>query len=201
MNKGLTAKGRATRERIVMATALLAREKGAAETTLDDVRAATATSKSQLFHYFPEGRSDILAAVAEYEAGQVLQAQRPYLDDLSTWQSWQDWRQAVLDHYTELGRRCPLGSLTTELGKSSAQAGAVVLALFDEWERALLRGVRAMASQAEEDEEESRERARSILAAVQGGVVLLQTTGRTEYLKASLTAAIAPLRPVTTGAA
>ncbi|MGK4578625.1 TetR family transcriptional regulator [Kitasatospora sp. HPMI-4] len=68
----------------MVGTAHLTREKGAADTTLDDVRAATATSKSQLFHYFPDGRSDLLPAVAEYEAGQVLESQQPYLRDLST---------------------------------------------------------------------------------------------------------------------
>ncbi len=198
MNKGMTAKGRATRQRIIIAAAMLTRDKGAAETTLDDVRAATATSKSHLFHYFPEGRADILAAVAEYEAGQVLEAQQPYLGDLSTWESWQGWRQAVLDHYTELGQKCPLGSLTTELGKSSPQARSIVTSLYDEWEAALVRGVEAVTP---DGAEAVRRRARSILAAVQGGVVMLQATGRTDYLDAALTATISPLRPVTVGTA
>jgi AcrR family transcriptional regulator len=195
MNKGLTAKGRATRQRIVVAAAHLTRQKGAAETTLDDVRAATATSKSQLFHYFPDGRADILTAVAEYEAEQVLEVQQPFLGNLTTWDAWQKWRQAVLDHYTELGRRCPLGSLTTELGKSSPRAGAIVTTLFDGWEEALLKGVRATTPGA--SSEAARDHARSILAAVQGGVIMLQATGRTEYLEAALTAAIEPLRPTT----
>ncbi|MFI6733448.1 TetR/AcrR family transcriptional regulator [Nonomuraea sp. NPDC050451] len=198
MNRGLTARGRATRDRIIAAAALLIREKGVAETTLDDVRAATATSKSQLFHYFAEGRSDILAAVAEYEAGQVLEAQQPFLGDLSAWESWQEWRQAVLNHYTELGQKCPLGSLTAELGKSSPQARAIVCSLYDEWEAALVRGVEAVTS---DGPEEARDRARSILAAVQGGVVMLQATGRTEYLEAALYAATNSLRPVSVGAA
>lgn len=197
MNKGLTAKGRATRERIVVATALLTREKGAAETTLDDVRAATATSKSQLFHYFPEGRSDILTAVAEYEARQILDMQQPFLSDLSTWESWQEWRQAVLDYYIGLGQRCPLGSLTAELGKSSPQTGAVVSALFGEWEEALVRGVQALTS---DEPDVARDRAQSILAAIQGGVVMLQATGRTDYLTAALMAATSPLQPATTRA-
>ncbi|WP_121709007.1 TetR/AcrR family transcriptional regulator [Streptomyces sp. E5N91] len=195
MNRGLTAKGRATRQRIVVATALLTRQKGAAETTLDDVRAATATSKSQLFHYFPDGRADILAAVAEYEAEQVLEVQQPFLGDLTTWKVWRKWRQAVLDHYTELGRQCPLGSLTTELGKSSAEAGAILTTLFESWEEALLEGVRSM--RPDYPPEATRERARSILAAVQGGVVMLQATGRTDYLEAALTTTVEPLRPPT----
>ncbi|MEW2294379.1 TetR/AcrR family transcriptional regulator [Streptomyces sp. NPDC006743] len=190
MSKGMTAKGAATRRRIVVAAALLIREKGAAETTLDDVRAATSTSKSQLFHYFPNGRTDMLVAVAQHEAEQVLQAQRPYLDDLSSWEAWQKWSRAVLDHYTELGRRCPLGSLTTELGKTSAEAGAVVTGLFETWEAALARGVEAMLP----GDGSPADRARVVLTAVQGGALMLQTTGRTDYLEAALAAAIEPLR-------
>jgi AcrR family transcriptional regulator len=191
MNRGMTAKGLATRHRIVVAAALLIREKGAAETTLDDVRAATSTSKSQLFHYFPDGRIDMLVAVARHEADQVLEAQRPYLDELVTWDAWQAWRKAVLRHYGELGRRCPLGSLTSELGKSSADARTVVSDLFATWEAALLRGTGAMLA----DRRAAVGCARSVLAAVQGGVVLLQMTDRIEYLEAALTAAIEPMRP------
>jgi AcrR family transcriptional regulator len=190
MNRGMTAKGMATRQRIVVAAALLIREKGAAETTLDDVRAATSTSKSQLFHYFPDGRIDMLSAVARHEADQVLEVQRPYLDELTTWESWQAWRKAVLRHYGELGRRCPLGSLTSELGQSSPDARTIVSDLFATWEAALLRGTGAMLS----DRRMAVGCARSVLAAVQGGVVLLQMTDRIDYLEAALAAAIEPMR-------
>ncbi|MQY10800.1 putative HTH-type transcriptional regulator YxaF [Streptomyces sp. RB5] len=191
MNRGMTAKGLATRQRIVVAAAHLIRDKGAAETTLDDVRAATSTSKSQLFHYFPEGRSDLLVAVARHEAEQVLQAQQPHLDDLTTWDSWQAWRRAVVRHYAELGERCPMGSLTSELGKSSPEARTVVAELFTTWEAALLHGTQAMLG----DKEAAVDRARSVLAAVQGGVALLRSTGRVEYLETALTAAIDPMEP------
>ena len=50
---------------------------------------ATATSKSQLFHYFPNGREDLLHAVARHEADQVLAAQQPYLADLTSGRKWQ----------------------------------------------------------------------------------------------------------------
>jgi hypothetical protein len=47
-----TEHGRQTRERIVRATAGLIADHGPAETSLDDVREAIGTSKSQLYHYF-----------------------------------------------------------------------------------------------------------------------------------------------------
>ncbi|HEX3750117.1 MAG TPA: TetR/AcrR family transcriptional regulator, partial [Streptosporangiaceae bacterium] len=60
----LTSKGTATRQRIVAGAAALVRDLGPANVSLDDIRAATSTSKSQLFHYFPDGKSDLLLAVA-----------------------------------------------------------------------------------------------------------------------------------------
>ena len=48
----LTARGAATRERIVLAAAELMAAKGVAATTLDEVRVASGTSKSQLYHHF-----------------------------------------------------------------------------------------------------------------------------------------------------
>src|SRR5258708_3677311 len=49
----LTAKGEATRRRIIEGAAAEIRDRGVAATTLDDIREHTQTSKSQLFHYFP----------------------------------------------------------------------------------------------------------------------------------------------------
>ncbi|WP_240670163.1 TetR/AcrR family transcriptional regulator [Actinoplanes solisilvae] len=184
----LTAKGLATRQRIVDAAARLIQDNGAADTSLDDVRAATATSKSQLFHYFPDGRADLLLAVAEHEAAQVLAAQQPWLDDLTTAVSWEKWRGAVMRHYVELGDRCPLGVLTAELGKTSPETREVVSTLYDTWESALARGTQAMGI------ERPLEVARSILVAIQGGVVMLRATGRVAYLETGLDLALTPLR-------
>ena len=89
MGATLTRKGLATRQRIVAGAAELFRERGVAGTSLDDVCEATSTSKSQLFHYFPDGRTQLLAAVAQHEADRVLEDQQPALDQLTSWAAWQ----------------------------------------------------------------------------------------------------------------
>ncbi len=194
MNKGLTAKGAATRQRIIAGAAALIRENGPGATSLDDVMTATATSKSQLFHYFPNGRHDLLQAVAQHEADRVLAAQEPYLSDLTSARKWHAWRQAVIAHYRELGDRCPLGALTAQLGKTSPEARAIVTELYDRWEACLLAGIEAMARQdALPPGVSATQTARSILAAIQGGVVILQATGRIAYLESALDLAMAPL--------
>jgi AcrR family transcriptional regulator len=75
--QNLTTKGRATRQRIVEGAAAEIRARGVAIATLDDVRSHTHTSKSQLFHYFPGGKEQLLLAVAEHEAQRVLSDHQP----------------------------------------------------------------------------------------------------------------------------
>ncbi len=62
---------------------------GVGGTSLDDICTLTATSKSQLFHYFPGGKSDLVGAIASFQSERVLEAQRPYLDTLDTWEAWE----------------------------------------------------------------------------------------------------------------
>src|ERR1700754_2259999 len=92
----ITPKGAATRARIVEAAADLILARGVGSTSLDDIRAGTATSKSQLFHYFPGGKRELVGALAAHQYARVLEAQRPHIDALDTWASWEAWRAAVL---------------------------------------------------------------------------------------------------------
>jgi len=82
MHKELTAKGEATRNRIVEGAAVVLREKGVSAATLDDVMARTQTSKSQLFHYFPAGKDELLLAVAHGLGRGVRPARRAGQRDL-----------------------------------------------------------------------------------------------------------------------
>ena len=60
----LTARGSATRERILQAAADLMRANGVAATTLDEVRVASGTSKSQLYRHFPDKDALVHAVIA-----------------------------------------------------------------------------------------------------------------------------------------
>src|SRR5260221_11317479 len=129
MRKELTAKGKATRNRIVEGAAVVLREKGVSAATLDDVMARTQTSKSQVFHYFPAGKDELLLAVAQYEADQVLEDQQPYLGCLDSWDAWQQWRDVGVDRYEGQGDQGPPGWLFLHPGRSPPGARAVVIGL------------------------------------------------------------------------
>ncbi|MHC9292252.1 TetR/AcrR family transcriptional regulator [Mycobacterium sp. LTG2003] len=191
-----TAKGEATRRRIIEGAAAEIRGRGVAETTLDDIRARTHTSKSQLFHYFPEGKDELLLAVAEHEARMVLEDQQPYLGELTSWAAWQRWRDAVVDRYRRQGQSCPLSMLMSEIGRSTPGAQAVTKALLRQWHDEITAGIRSMQAQGKAADDLDADRVgAALLAGIQGGVGIMLATGDLSYLEAALDTGIAALRP------
>jgi AcrR family transcriptional regulator len=191
----LTSKGSATRQRIIEGAAAEIRDRGVMVTTLDDVRARTGTSKSQLFHYFPTGKEELLLAVARFEADQVLADQQPQLGELTSWPAWLAWRDKVVARYREQGRHCPLSVLVSQLGRSTPGARAVVTELMNRWQAEIAAGIRAMQRAGEISPLLDAERqAAALIAGIQGGVLMLLSTGSTTHLEAALDVAIDALR-------
>src|SRR5579863_8321499 len=91
----LTARGAATRARIVEAAAGLIYVHGVERTSLDDVMAASGVSKSQLYHYFADKDALVLEVIAR-QTERVLDAQRPHLEALDSLPALQGWRDAVV---------------------------------------------------------------------------------------------------------
>jgi AcrR family transcriptional regulator len=163
--------------------------------TLDDVLARTRTSKSQVFHYFPGGREDLLLAVAQHEADRVISDQQPHLENLGTWEDWQRWRSAVIARYRKQGQACPLHALTSHLGSGTPGAQAVVRQLMLDWERPLRDGIVALQQHGEADPGIDPEAyAGAIVASIQGGVQILMATGSTAHLEHTLDLILAALR-------
>ncbi|CAN5748324.1 TetR/AcrR family transcriptional regulator [soil metagenome] len=192
----LTAKGLATRRRIIEGAAAEIRANGVEVLTLNDVLARTHTSKSQLFHYFPGGKEELLLAVAEREAELVLSDQQPYLGELTSWAAWQRWRDVVVERYHRQGQHCPLSLLMSEIGRTTPGAQAVTAALMRQWHSEIATGIRQMQRQHKIAEHVHADvAARALLAGIQGGVSVLLATGELSYLEDALDVGIAALRP------
>ena len=113
-----TAKGRATRERIIDTAADLIYDRGVAAVTIDDVRNTTDTSKSQLYHYFGD-KNDLVHAVIDRQRERVLAFHQPRLASLSSWDDLSRWRDAIVATQAERQCRsgCPLGSLANAVAE------------------------------------------------------------------------------------
>jgi len=190
----LTAKGRATRQRIIEGAAAYLRSDDPAGVTLDDIRAITGTSKGQIFHYFPDGKEELFLAVARFEADRVLDDQQPHLGALTSWAAWDRWRDSVVARYHAQGRNCPLGALMSQVG-STPGAAEVVSSLLNRWQFHVREGIEEMqeAGLVRQGVDAGRVAA-AFIAGIQGGVQVLRSTGGVDHLEAVLDTLVDHLR-------
>ncbi|WP_030674424.1 TetR/AcrR family transcriptional regulator [Streptomyces sp. NRRL B-1347] len=191
----LTRKGTATRQRIIEGAADQIREQGVFAVRLEDVMARTATSKSQLFHYFPDGKDELLLAVARHEASRVIDEQQPELGSLTTWAAWHQWRDKVVARYQAQGSDCPLHAALAHLGGATDATRTVAGELLGRWQQQLAAGIRHMQGSGEVAAGLDADReAAALLAGIQGGVLIVMTTGGITHLEAAIDLGIAHLR-------
>jgi AcrR family transcriptional regulator len=191
----LTARGAATRARIVESAAEQVLAGGVGGTSLDDIRADTETSKSQLFHYFPGGKSELVGAIASFQADRVLGAQEPYLSRLTTWDDWRGWRDAVIAHYgSQPHWGCPIGALANELIGTDPERAVEVTAHMEHWRGLLEAGVTRLRDAGElSPDADPRALSLAVFASLQGGLLLTATAESIEPLEAALDGALAML--------
>jgi AcrR family transcriptional regulator len=187
-DRGLTRKGKATRDRILSAAAQLTFERGVAGTSVDDVQSAAGVSASQLYHYFGDKRTLIRAVIA-YQTNAVLAAQQPMLGQLDSLDALRAWRDLLVAYQRKQHCQggCPIGSLGSELADIDPQARADVAAGFGRWEAAIRDGLHAMHDRGElQPHADPDQLAIATLAALQGGLLLTQIRRDTVALEAAL---------------
>jgi AcrR family transcriptional regulator len=191
-----TAKGRATRERILEAAAELVVEKGAAGMSLDDVRARTGASRSQLYHYF-EDRDDLVRAVIDVTTNAVLGRQGELLEHLDSWAGIDRWFDFMVEHQIEQQARggCPIGSLAGQLAEQDPDARAAIAAGLDRWEAHIRAGLTRMQARGKlRNDTDPNALATATMASIQGGLLLTQVRRDPHQLRTALNAARANLR-------
>jgi TetR/AcrR family transcriptional regulator, transcriptional repressor for nem operon len=192
----LTPKGRATRERIVAAAAELMSQRGVARTTIEDIQEAAAVSTSQMYHYFAD-KSDLVAAVIDFQTDQVLAVQHLGLDRLECLEDLRRWRDIMVDVVRGLGcvGGCPIGSLGNELAETDPLARAQVARSFVQWENMIRDGLNVIEARGElPDGTDVDSLALATLAAIQGGLLLSQVRRDTTPLEAAVDTMIEHLR-------
>ncbi|TDW94975.1 TetR family transcriptional regulator [Kribbella pratensis] len=176
VDRRLTARGAATRARIVASADELIALKGAAATTLDEVTAASGTSKSQLYRHFPD-KSALVQAVIALRGGRVLEREEQHLRRIDSFSGLDRWCKAILQRVT--ARRgamgCELGSLSTELSDHDEAARLDLDAHLTTWISLLVAVLERMqANNTLSAEADPQRLATGIMAAIQGGYVLAQ---------------------------
>jgi TetR/AcrR family transcriptional repressor of nem operon len=187
----LTARGAATRSRIVEAAADLIYAHGVERTSLDDVMAASGVSKSQLYHYFADKDALVLEVIAK-QTERILDAQRPHLEALDSLPALKAWREAFvrLNKAVQF-RGCPLGNLASELANDSESARERLADSFSVWRDRIENGLARMQERGELGASaDPHELALALLGAVEGGLLLSKTAQSSRPLEIALDMAI-----------
>jgi AcrR family transcriptional regulator len=192
----LTARGAASRERIVDAAAHSMFERGVAGTSLDDVLALSGTSKSQLYHYFSD-KDGLAQAVVRRQTERVVAAQLPGGETLDSIAALRRWRSRILAIQEESGcvGGCPVGSLANELAESGESTRLVLEDCFRQWESELATGLTAMKARGRlRPDADPAELAEAMMAALQGGLLLAKVQRSIRPLARALDMAIEHVR-------
>ncbi|MFE4468101.1 TetR/AcrR family transcriptional regulator [Leifsonia sp. NPDC056824] len=194
--RSLTVKGERTRAKIVEVAASLMFQDGVAGTTVETVCEAAGVGKSQIYHYFHD-KAELVRTVIESHTERILSAYDPFLSTVSGWESWDDWRDFIVDAQrdAECIGGCPLGSLARELVDCDDLTRALLIRSFQRWELALMDAVQRMKDLGLiRPEANNKFLATALLAGLQGGFLLCQTWRDVMPLQASLNSAIGLLR-------
>ena len=187
----LTAKGRVTRARILAAAADLVHRRGVADTQLEDIRRVAGVSGSQLTHYFRD-KPTLIDDVIGWQAETLLDRE-PALDSIGAWHRWADRVVA-----RQIARRfeggCAFGSLAGQLAESRPETRARLATGYQRWLDRFRTDLRTMRDNGVlRPDADPDYLANTILAAMQGGILLTQTLRRPGPLRDSLNAALATL--------
>jgi AcrR family transcriptional regulator len=174
-DRRLTAKGRATRDRIVQVAAELILSDGLSALNMDALRKAASVSGSQLAHYFTDKRALIRAVVAR-QINVVLDFHRqPKLRALDTFDDFERWIDLNMRYLRQIGYSGTptYHALAGQLGKSDTATRETLAAGYWQWIDLLeqviqrMKDHRVLVAQAD-----PRKLALVIVSAHQGGATL-----------------------------
>lgn len=170
--------------------------KGVNATSLDDVRAASSTSKSQLYYHFAD-KDALVLSVIDLQAAEILQRQDDQLRRLNSIRGLERWRDAIVqtNSLRNGAYGCPLGSLSSEVSDHDEAARLSLADYFVRWEGLLSAALTRMRDRGVLREDVDPDRlATGLMAALQGGYLLSQTAHDSAPMRIALDMGIDQVR-------
>src|ERR1700756_2711435 len=168
----LTAKGRATRDRILQVAAELILREGLSALNMDSVRKAASVSGSQLSHYFADKQALIRAVIA-HQIGVVLNFHRqPKLGTLDLFDDFERWIDLNMRYLRRIGYSGTptYHALAGQLAKSNDATRETLAGGYGQWVELLEQAIRRMKDQGTlVPDSDPHELALVIVSAHQGG--------------------------------
>ncbi len=183
-----TQRGAATRRRILEAAASLTVKNGVNGTSVDDVLKASATGKSQFYHYFASKDAlvkELISHHLENSLGLKALALEGPLDSIDDFGAWlARLVQAQADGLFDDG--CPIGNLAAELSAQNETVRVELQKVILGWREALAGGFEALKGKGllRADVEPAR-LATFVVSCLEGALLLAKTERTAEPLVAS----------------
>jgi AcrR family transcriptional regulator len=191
----LTPKGQQTRRRIVEAASRLVGVHGITGTTLEDVRAEAKVSSSQIYHYFTDKQSLILAVIDNQENGT---GRDPMVRNFESVAALRAWGKLLVDQQLEPHRHgnCPIATLGSKLAVADDEGLDRIATAFRQLQDTIASGYRTMQTNGALAANADPETLATVtVATVIGGLVLAQLNQDTGALAASIDGVLAFLTP------
>ena len=191
----LTAKGRATRERIVEAAAELIYVHGVKKTNNEMVRRAAGVSGSQLSHYFPDKEQLVRAVIARRADSMMGRDSTPPRGPLDSIDALERWAEGYITNSAVIGGGCSFGSIAAEVVKTEPNLRDAITDGFVRWDDEFRDGLKTMRDNGTLDEDADIDGlTHMLMAAFQGGMLLTQATQTIAPLRDSLRHAVNAVR-------
>jgi AcrR family transcriptional regulator len=170
--------------------------RGVAATTIDEVLAASVTSKSQFYQHFAD-KAELVYEVITLRADEILSWQRMRLEKVDSFRGLYQWRDAMVQRCA-LRRGlwgCELGSLAAELSDTDDRARVSLAEHFAQWQAMLAAALERMRDAGVLTAEiDGPALATGLLAAVEGGYLLSQTAHDPRLMQTALNSAIGHIK-------
>jgi AcrR family transcriptional regulator len=172
----LTAKGRATRDRIIDCATELVLSDGFSGLSIDNVRRAASVSGSQMTHYFTD-KNSLLGAIVSRRVQVLLDFHRqPALRDLDTFEDFERWADLTMRfgrRKTRVAAIPTFGPLVVELSKCDNKTRDLLTQGYEQWAELLTAGLQRMKDRGElVAEANPQQLAWVLMSAHQGGDML-----------------------------
>ncbi len=170
--------------------------RGVSSTTLDDVRAASGTSKSQLYNHFAD-KEQLVRAVVLLRSEEILEREHAALQRLRSFNGLVRWRDAIVQRNAlkKGAYGCVIGSIAGEVSDQDEVARAALAETFEEWENLIEAGLRRMQDAGTlTADADPRRLAIGLMAALQGGYLLAQTAHDVTPMEVALDMALDHVR-------
>ncbi|WP_202868780.1 TetR/AcrR family transcriptional regulator [Kribbella antibiotica] len=161
-----------TKQRMLMSTVTLLRERGARGTSIDAVLAHSGAPRGSVYHHFPGGRAELVTTAVQ-QAGDFISSVFDAVSESGDIRGGlelfaQFWKQALIDSDFTAG--CPVVALTVDGHDDVPDAVETVAGIFARWHDASVR----LLEQHGYEPARAQRLATLTVAAIEGAVVLCQ---------------------------